>query len=320
MADTVSLEAIKASATALNECGLSTLEDLRLWISKDVDKGIPLLSEASGTGQSLLMALLIAEFCDDAGRSGKPKLGRYWRGLKTFPSVAKLYAIVFAQTWRNKRLGVLREIAGPSWYLLRQLATRHARLWFNWRRHWADALAIIVLPALLVSLGLRVQSARNKRVQLVTVKSSASVPAFQRITDEVELTTVPYMNDTFTSADQVRGRYALGTLPAGSTLLSSQILSAELSNKIQSRAILSLPLKTGNYPRDMLTPCDALLILSAREGVNQSPKVIFEVVLLRIEKYGESSTAIVALEKDDHVKAANLLGSHDAYLGKTAAN
>jgi len=30
----------------------------------------------------------------------------------------------------------------------------------------------------------------------------------------------------------------LGTLPAGSTLLSSQILSAELSNKIQSRAIL----------------------------------------------------------------------------------
>ncbi len=94
MADLPTLKKIEETATALDRCGLSTLEDLRLWINKDVDQSIRRLAKSSRTTESLLMALVIAEFCDNTGRSGRKKLGRYWRGLKPFPSLVKLYDLL----------------------------------------------------------------------------------------------------------------------------------------------------------------------------------------------------------------------------------
>jgi len=77
MADTVSLEAIKASATALNECG-------SVDAAKIFGCGLARMSTRAFRycRKRLEQAVLIdgpshAEFCDDAGRSGKPKLGRY---------------------------------------------------------------------------------------------------------------------------------------------------------------------------------------------------------------------------------------------------
>ena len=335
MSDSVSLDIIKETAAALNGRGLSTLEDLRLWISKDVDKGILMLSESARTSQSLLTALLIAEFCDDAGRSGKPKLGRYWRGLKTFPGVIKLYVVAFTEARRDKKFAFLPHVGKPSWHILRQLVTRHSRLWYNWRRHWADALVILVLPALLVGLWWRVDSAKRSRVQVVSAKGSADVHAFQRINDEVQLTTAQYSSDAFTSIDQVRGRYTLVPLVPGVALDSAQILSADLSNKIQNRTILSIPLKAGTYAPHVFAPGEALLVLSPRDVLagdashqggagNQvevareqvPPPTTFQIILLAIDQSGENRSATVAILKDDLDKVAALLGSHDAYLSQ----
>ena len=316
MTDPVSLQAIKETAAALNNCGLFTLEDLRLWISKDIDEGIPLLSESSGTKQSLLMALLIAESCDDAGRSGRPKLTTYWRGLKTFPGLLNFYSVDLAQTWQLGKSGAIKSLPAIAWPLFRQLLSRHTRLWYNWRRHWADAILIIVVPVLLIGLALRVQSARSSRIQSVAVKSSAQLRPFQRISDEVELASTPASSMAFTSIDQVRGRYALVALPSGAPVLSNQILTAE---QIANRAIVSIPLKAGTYLPNLSPPCDVVLILSPRETVsggnmNSPSKHEFDVVLLAIDKLGESATATVAITNAEFDKAAALLGSHDAYI------
>jgi len=335
MSDSVSLDIIKETAAALNGRGLSTLEDLRLWISKDVDKGILMLSESARTSQSLLTALLIAEFCDDAGRSGKPKLGRYWRGLKTFPGVIKLYVVAFTEARRDKKFAFLPHVGKPSWHILRQLVTRHSRLWYNWRRHWADALVILVLPALLAGLWWRVDSAKRSRVQVVSVKESADVRAFQRINDEVELTTAQSSSDAFTSVDQVRGRYTLVPLAPGAALGSNQILSADLSSKIQNRTIFSVPLKPGTYTQQIFAPSEAFLVLSPREdlqrdalrrgGAGNQVEVVreqvpqpttFQIILLAIDQRGENRSATIAILKDDLDKMAVLLGSHDAYLSQ----
>ena len=317
MDDPVSLITIKDRAAALNSSGLSTLEDLRRWISKDVDKSIPLLAESSDTAQSLLLALLIAEFCDDAGRSGHPKLATYWRGLKTFPGLVRLYLDALKQAQHERRL-TFKDLREAAWNIFRQAFTRLWRLLYNWRRHWADALLIIVLPALLIAVWFRVESAKSRSVQFVAVKSSANLLPFQRINDEVELASVPTKSGAFTSLDQVRGRYALVTLSSGTPILSNQILSAALSNKIQNRAIVTIPLRTGTA-RDLSPPCEAVLFLSPREtksgeSSNSSPQQSVEVVLLGIDKTGETTTATVAMVKEDLDKLGPLLASHDAFL------
>jgi len=318
MTDPVTLQSIKETAASLNNCGLSTLEDLRLWISKDIDEGIPLLSQSSGTTESLLMALLIAESCDDAGRSGRPKLTTYWRGLKTFPGLLNFYWVGLGQTWRDRKFGVIRSLPAIAWPLSRQLLTRHTRLWYNWRRHWADAILIIVVPVLLIALSLRVESARSSRIQSVAVKSSTQLRPFQRISDEVELASMPASSVAFTSIDQVRGRYALVALPGGAPVLSNQILTAELSDRIANHAIVSIPLKTGIYAPELSLSSDVVLILSPRkaESGGNTSKHEFDVVLLAIDKLGDSTTATVAITNEDLDNVSALLGSHDAYISR----
>jgi len=323
MADPVTLTTIKETAAALDRSGLTTLEDLRLWISKDVDKSISLLAESSGTKQSLLIALLIAEFCDDASRSGRPTLASYWRGLKTVPGLIRFYVHPLAQRWREKGLAVLGDVGQAAWYILRQLVTRHRRLWYNWRRHWADALLIVVLPGLLIGFWFRVESAKTRQVRSVAVKRSVKVVPLQRIsTDDIELAADPNSSGAFTSVDQVQGRYALVPLHGGATILRDQILSAELSNKVQNRVIVSIPLKAGTT-RDLSPPSEVFLLLSAREipageNATTSAQYVFGVVLLGLEKTREVTTATVAMVKEDLDKAAPLLGSRDAYLSQSA--
>ena len=325
MADQLTLEKIEEAATALDGCGLSTLEDLRLWINQDVDKSIPRLAKSSRTTESLLMALVIAEFCDNTGRSGRKKLAKYWRGLKPFPSLVRLYWIALVLEWQQNKFRVVTKLVRPSWHLSRQMFTRHWRLWYNWRRHWADGLLFIILPALVIGLWFRIDSAKNRQVQFVAVKPYAKVPAFKRVDDEVELASADKASNAFTTIDQVRGLYSLVPLAGGAPVLTNQLLSKELSNKIQNHSILSIPLKAGTYVSDLSPPCEVVLLLSPREtksapvaSETTANQHKFEVVLLAIDKSGDAVTATVAVHAEDVKKAGALLGSCDAYLSKSA--
>ena len=319
MPDYVTLKDIQDAAVALDRSDIRTLEDLRKCISKDADQNILWLSQETRVKHSLLQALLIAEFTDDTGLSGKRKLRHYWRGLKTFPSVFNASRNEMARLWRENKSRIFLDGPRHAWSVARQLIIRQHRLWYNWRRHWPDALVIVILPVLLLFLALRAQSINNRNVPYVTVQQGAAVTAFQKLTNNLVLTNVPYAKGGFTSTDQVLGRYALVNLPAGATLSSDQVLSSELSGKMQERRILSVPVKTGTYVATMKVPCEALMVLSprkedAKDDAKEIAAVSFGVIVLRLEKTGETTSAIVAIQKDELNKASPLLASHDVFL------
>ena len=317
MTDQITFKEIQNAAVALDCSGIRTLDDLRKCLSQDVDKSILWLSEQTKVNHPLLLTLLVAEFDDDASLSGKRKLPRYWRSLQTFPSLLSFSRNEVARLRQEKKGGVIRGSSTQVLLLASQLMLRQRRLWSNWRRYWPDAL-VLVIPLLLLFLAFRAQSINNRSVRYVTVQQRATVGAFQRLTDDLVLTNVPYAKGAFTSIDDVRGRYTLENLPGGSTLSSNQVLSSELSSKMAGRIILSVPIKAGSYVSTMTAPCEAIMVLSPRKedgaGGVAAP---FDVIVLRFDKAGEATSAIVGIQKDQFDKASPLLASHDVVIAQT---
>lgn len=310
------LTKIRKAVVQLDCSDIRTLDDLRNCISRDVDKNIAWLSDHAKINRSLLLALLVADFDDDAGLHGKRKLRRYWRSLQTFPTAFRFSRNEVVELWRLKKGGVLRRGSREAWLLAGQLVVRQHRLWSNWRRYWPDAL-VLVIPLLLLFLTLRAQSINNRNVPYVTVQQGASVPAFQPLTDNLALKNVPYAKGAFTSVDDVRGRYTLVNLPGGSTVSSDQVLSSDLSGKMVKRVILSVPIKAGNYVSTMKAPYEASMVLSPRkENGAGGAGASFNVLILRFDKTGETTSVTVAMQKDDFDNASALLASHDVFLAQ----
>jgi hypothetical protein len=196
-----------------------------------------------------------------------------------------------------------------------QIAARQQRILYNWRHHWFDAVVLLILPALIIILALRAQSINNRTVPYVTVRSDAGIAAFEELTGHVELKNVPYKNGAFSTLDEVAGRYALVNVPAGAMLSKDQVLSPELSAKMHSRRIVSVPMNPGAFNSAMKTPGEALMTLSPREDQGKDP-ASFEVIVLRLEQSAGGTSAVVAIPKDDFDKASRLLGSHNVFLAQ----
>jgi hypothetical protein len=317
MAHHITPKELQDSARAMDGYGIRTLDDLRRCIAKDVDNNILWLSKQTNVKHSLLVMLLMAEFEHDDGLSSKRKLRGYWCGLITVPSMLRLFGKDMARVWSEQRIHIFLDGPRQGCYVVRQLVIRQRRLWYNRRRHWPDALVLLILPLLLVFLALRAQSINNRSVPYVTVPQGVAIAAFTKPTDNLALTNVPYAKGAFTSIDQVRGRYALVNLPAGSTLSSDQLLSSDLSTKMANRSILSVPIRTGGYVSTMKAPCEAIMVLSPRkEDGNGFSGASFSVIVLRIDGTGEATSATVAIQKDDVDKASALLASHDVFLAQ----
>jgi len=313
--DPVTIKKLRETTAALRAAGIHTLEDLRLAIGKNLATGIAVVSRHTGASQALLVALLITEAKDDAGKQGRRELLAYWRGLKTFRAVLALSRAEINELWKSKRVAAWRESRDPVATVFRQAVARPRRLLSNWRRHWLDVL-IILLPLILVLLVLRANSINKNNLHYVA--AATTVPAFHRISNEVENKSAPAMKGAFTNIDQVRDRYTLATIPAGAILEKNQILSARLSEKMQGRKILSVPIRTGNYSPTLATPVDAIMVLSPRDpSLKATSSTIFEVIALRIEGSGETRSAVVALPEDSFNVATLLLGSHDVFLSQT---
>ncbi len=296
MADCITLKEIEEAVLALDGSEIRTLDDLRRIIRKDVNQSILWLSTETKVKHSLLVALLIAEFNDDRGLTGKPRLRYYWRGLKTFRSVVRV---------SPRRLSALAL----------QLWLRQHRLLYNWRRHWADVLVVAILPLLFFALALRARSINDRQVRYVTVQRG--VLAYQTLTGNLTLTNEPYAKNAFTSVDDVLGRYALVSLAPGATVLSDQLLSSELSRKMQGRRIIAVPVKAGAYVSITNAPHEAMMVLSPRtDEVKDLPAVSFAVIILRLDRTGETASATVAIRPEDFDKATALLASHDVFLGQ----
>jgi hypothetical protein len=316
MSRPATLDEIRNLAAALNDLGISTVEDLRLCIHKDVNNSTRWISETTMKSHSLLVSLLMAEFSDDAASRSKKKLGKYWRGLKTFPNELKYSRNELRRLWREKQFKGIPESRRQLWALTGQMMIRHRRLWSNWRKHWADVIVLIVAPLLMLGLALRAQCINNRDTQFVIVKST-TIPAFEKLGDKLEMANVPYQKGAFTSIDQLRERYTIVNLSAGSTLREDQLLSAALSSKMSSRRILSLSIKSGNYPAGMAVPSEAVMVFSPRNVQSTQPTADYvEIVLLRLNKNAELTSALVAIKQDELDKVAKLLGAYDVFLAE----
>ena len=313
--DYATLKDILNAVGALNSADVRTLEDLRNVLYRDVDKNISWLAQQTDVKRALLIALLLAEFYDDTGTRGKRRLRTYWRGLKTFRGeVRNGWAEVTREWSENKRRSVSVGLNNAR-VVANQIAARQQRILYNWRHHWFDVVVFGMLVVLIGAVALRAKSINEGSVRYVTVRTDAGIAAFQELTDHVELTNVPYKNGALTTLADVTGRYALVNLPAGAMLSNDQVLSAELSGKMHSRRILSVPIHTGAFSSSMKAPAEALMTLSARQAEGKEP-ASFEVIVLRLEQSGGNTSAVVAIKKDDFDKASRLLGSHDVFLAQ----
>ena len=308
--DPVSIKRLRELAFSLQSYGVKTLEDLRLSICKDHDTGITTVAERTKTSKALLVALLITEARDDSGNKGTRQLVHYWSAFKTFRSVfsdsrSEIRELLKTKHWRETR--------EPINILLRHSFARPRRVLTNWRTHWLDALVVLVPLTLGLLLIVRVNSINKNSRQFVT--TTTSVPAFQKISNEVEIKSSTGAKSGFTTIDEVRDRYTLANVPAGAALQSNQLMSPLLSQKMQSRKILLVPIRAGNYSPTLTAPEEAILVLSPRtmDSKATSP-MTFEVIVLRIDGSGETRSAVVALKEDRFDTAALLLGSHEAFL------
>lgn len=311
--DYATLHDILTAVVALSDADIRTLEDLRQCLNRDVDQNLGWLAKQTNIKDALLTALLLAEFYDDTGTKGKRRLRNYWRGLKTIPGeVRTAWAEIVRERDENKSsLGVgLQQALGVAGHV----AVRQQRIWYNWRQHWLDAVVLVLLPLLIGSLALRAQSINQRTVPYVTIRTDAGIAAFEELTGHVELKDIPHKNGAFTSLDEVAGRYALVNLLPGAMLSKDQVLSPELSRKMPSRRILSLPINPAAFSSTMKTPGEALMTLSARQ--HDKEPASFEVIVLRLDQSGGSTSAVMAIPKDDFDKATRLLGSHDVFLAQ----
>ena len=307
--DPVDIKRLRELAAALSGKGIDTLEDLRLAICRDFETGIKTVTDRTKTSRALLVALFITEARDDAGKKGKRRLVLYWSGFKGFRSVFSFSKTEIRDLLKTKGVRHWREAREP----IAILVARPTRLLTNWRTHWPDAL-VILLPLMLVALLIfRLNSIDKNSLRYVT--TTTAIPAFHKISDGVEIKRSPSAKSAFTNIADVRDRYVLTSLPAGTTLQDNQLLSAPLSGKMQGRKIMSVPIKAGNYIPTLTAPAEATLVFSPRtwDSKTTSPGK-FEVIVLRIEGSGETRSAVVALPGDKFDEAALLLGSHEAFL------
>ena len=184
------LKEILSAVVALSSEDISTLEDLRNVLTKDVDKNIVWLAKQTKIKDALLTALLLAEFYDDTGTKGKRRLRNYWAGFKTIPDEVRAgWAEVVRQWEQNKTRSLsvgLQQALGVAGHV----AVRQRRIWYNWRHHWLDAVVLLLLPALIVSLALRAQTINKRTVPYVTVRTDAGIAAFEELSGHVELKNV----------------------------------------------------------------------------------------------------------------------------------
>lgn len=276
--DPLPLSEIEALSALLNQSGIKTLADLKRCVATDADQGIDWIASHAKSSKSLLMALLIADMSEDPSRSDHRNLLYYWRELRRFRTRRKLPDL---------------------------------------KTNWLDLIAFVVLPITLIGIGWRAYSINTSVVPYVRVKAPSGLPIYHKVNDMVEIATKPAAKGSLTSLDQARNRYTLLPVAPGATLTEATLLSAELSNKMDGRKILSLPIGAGREVSSLPIPREAILVLSAKQlDARETESVSFDVIILRIDKQGDSSIATVALPSDQFDRAARLLASHDAFLAQ----
>jgi hypothetical protein len=217
--------------------------------------------------------------------------------------VELLYTILIADA-----LGALK----PKGRALRLLASTSRR---------KGEMAFVAL-LLLVTLSLAYQgwTAGRSFAPRVAVKAGSKLTPFHAI-DPADLTLEEVIpgKGTFSSTEEVAGRYPSELVPGGKTVTESQLLRKELSGELAGRHLLILPVKRATAGQAIETPATVWILLPSPEEKISSAALVKDVLLLAVKQDGERVTATIAVTEDGLAKMKDYMGRTEAIVIQPAA-
>jgi hypothetical protein len=193
---------------------------------------------------------------------------------------------------------------------LDQLRIKHGWLSsFRNRYKWTyNGLRFLLLLIVVLALGYGLYrlSQRIPFPQQIVVTNPQGISAYRIITkDDIAVRKVLFTSDkSLDDPSQVVGRYALTKLNPSAPLLKDQMLPAELSNEINGKFIVSVPVKASAL---VPTPKggDKLSLLAVAAPANNQPQMIsaVDVILLAIEQRDGGPMLVVAVPDLQNVNA-----------------
>jgi hypothetical protein len=208
--------------------------------------------------------------------------------------------------------------------ILKQEAVARQRKSSKWRHrflffvscYWREVLALVIGTILLSLLILNAVQLRDTLV----VGSTNGLPAFHVIEDRnVHSQKMFRVHDSFTSKDQVIGRYLLQSVSPGAVLLKSQLGPPELKEQLKGREVLTIPVKSGAISSTIRPGGPVRLLFSPRphddSKTSATPPLpptitdlmVDDVIVLAINRQGDSSSITVALKNEEDLKRALML-------------
>lgn len=311
-------EEYSLAAASLTNRGVLTLDDLWACVSKDVDTGVTQVVATTGISQEVLLAFLIAETLEGARQSNRPKPFGQWFGVKPLWHAHKKFSDACARLWRNRRQYWLnfkeyRLGLDMFWVVPKLFGHRLKSLWLIRKRVWPD-IVLITLPLIIIGLAVRARFVNRRQVSQVVVRQGASLTPFSSV-DPKDLTTESRarQSDTFASIEEIGKRYSLRQVTSGEFLRSDQLVTSKLSDEMDGRQILSIPVKAGTFNSGLKPPAKIRLMLSPREKTT-APAIVDDVILLVREKQGDSESIIIAVKDDAPKIMGPLLGVSDVFV------
>jgi hypothetical protein len=165
---------------------------------------------------------------------------------------------------------------------------------------------LVLIVVLALAYGMYRLSQRIPFPQQIVVTNPQGISAYRIITkDDIALRKVLFTSDkSVDDLSQVVGRYALTKLNPSTPILKDQMLPAELSNEINDKFIVSVPIKASAL---VPTPKagDRLSLLAVAAPANNQPQLFsaVDVILLAIEQRDGGPILVVAVQDLQNVNA-----------------
>jgi hypothetical protein len=165
-------------------------------------------------------------------------------------------------------------------------------------------IAVIVYVSYVLLSGIKLP-------QQIVVAAPHGIPAYRLVgKEDVALRSALFQSPTtFGDPAMAIGNYTLTNLSPGATVLANQVLPAALSSEIKGGYIISVPIKANSLEMIPKVGTHVSLFLASPQPDNKiSPSLLIDVVLLGVERNGDSSTLVIAvhdLEKIDALMHAS---------------
>jgi len=149
----------------------------------------------------------------------------------------------------------------------------------------------------------------------VAVKAGSKLTPFHAI-DPADLTLEEVIpgKGTFSSKDEIAGRYPSELVPGGKTVNENQLLRKELSGELAGRHLLVLPVRQATAGQAIETPATVWILLPSPEEKISPAALVKDVLLLAVRQDGERVTATIAVTEDGLAEMKDYMGRTEAIV------